>query len=367
MARAPNVNQLFAEQFSFRAPVTPQRLAMPPQETLQAAPVSWRDRLKDALGGVIGRHNAEMAMQVADFTPLGVAFAGNEARLAADRGGYGEAAAGAALAALPIPGARGAARAVERKALDFAGKGYRSAQIGETAIGYTVNPEKRTVVINSVKTPKEQRGKGNARAAMESVVNAADASGFRLELTPDPMDASTSKAGLTRFYSSLGFEPNKGKARDFETQSAMLRPARKVAQEVPTITTRAFHAGPAGITSFRPSESGAVGPGVYVALDERDAAYFGKKLGDAATTYALDIPKGPYASKSQFFDEVKRLGGATAETRNEVHAKAAANLSAKGFVGVRNGNESVIFDPNNIQQVKPIAPEAVPSVTTKGI
>ncbi len=110
MARAPNVNQLFAEQFSFRAPVTPQRLAMPPQETLQAAPVSWRDRLKDALGSVIGRHNAEMALQVADFTPLGVAFAGNEARLAADRGGYGEAAAGAAMAALPIPAARGAGK-----------------------------------------------------------------------------------------------------------------------------------------------------------------------------------------------------------------------------------------------------------------
>jgi hypothetical protein len=126
---------------------------------------------------------------------------------------------------------------------------------------------------------------------------------------------------------------------------------REVAQEVPTVTMRAFHSGPAGITEFRPSQSGAVGPGVYVASDERDAAYFGRKLGDAATTYALDVPKGPYASRTQFFNEVKRLGGATAETRDQVHAQASANLAANGFVGVRNGNESVIFDPKQIRQV----------------
>jgi len=132
---------------------------------------------------------------------------------------------------------------------------------------------------------------------------------------------------------------------------AASKAAREVAQEVPTVTMRAFHSGPAGITEFRPSQSGAVGPGVYVASDERDAAYFGRKLGDAATTYALDVPKGPYASRTQFFNEVKRLGGATAETRDQVHAQASANLAANGFVGVRNGNESVIFDPKQIRQV----------------
>jgi len=70
-----------------------------------AAPVSWRDMAQDKLRGMIGGRNAKHAMTALDFTPVGAAFMGNEARMAANRGNTGEAAAGVALAALPLPGA----------------------------------------------------------------------------------------------------------------------------------------------------------------------------------------------------------------------------------------------------------------------
>jgi hypothetical protein len=66
---------------------------------------SWRDKLKDKLAVRFGRRNAEQMLQVLDFTPLGGAFVGNEAALAAREGKRGEAAANVALAALPLPGA----------------------------------------------------------------------------------------------------------------------------------------------------------------------------------------------------------------------------------------------------------------------
>ena len=74
------------------------------RDTLASEPVSWRDQLRDRLAVMVGRRNADMIVDVADFTPLGAAFVGNEAKLAAQKGRKGEAAANMALAALPLPG-----------------------------------------------------------------------------------------------------------------------------------------------------------------------------------------------------------------------------------------------------------------------
>jgi hypothetical protein len=83
---------------------------------LEARETSWRDKLKDELAVRFGRRNAEQMLTLADFTPLGGAFVGNEAALAAREGKRGEAAANVALAALPIPGAGKAAKKVAKAA-----------------------------------------------------------------------------------------------------------------------------------------------------------------------------------------------------------------------------------------------------------
>lgn len=83
---------------------------------LEARDTSWRDRLKDKLAVRFGRRNAEQLLTLADFTPAGAAFVGNEAALAVREGKRGEAAANVALAALPIPGAGKAAKKVAKAA-----------------------------------------------------------------------------------------------------------------------------------------------------------------------------------------------------------------------------------------------------------
>lgn len=83
---------------------------------IEAREPSWRDQLKDELTVRFGRRNAEQMLTLADFTPLGGAFVGNEAALAVREGKRGEAAANVALAALPIPGAGKAAKKVAKAA-----------------------------------------------------------------------------------------------------------------------------------------------------------------------------------------------------------------------------------------------------------
>ena len=84
------------------------------RDRLEAREPSWRDQLKDKLAVRFGRRNAEQMLTLADFTPAGAAFVGNEAALAAREGKRGEAAANVALAALPIPGAGKAAKKVAK-------------------------------------------------------------------------------------------------------------------------------------------------------------------------------------------------------------------------------------------------------------
>lgn len=147
-----------------------------------------------------------------------------------------EAMAGTAvLSAVPILGrpagvaTRKAIKAAEKTAIkgakkgafDLRSKGYNTAKVGDTTVEYAVGPS--GVEVSKVFTPPEARGQGSARAAMQSLVEAADREGLQLNLTPDPLDAATSKTKLQGFYSSLGFTPNKGRNKDFATRAAMLR------------------------------------------------------------------------------------------------------------------------------------------------
>jgi hypothetical protein len=84
---------------------------------LEARETSWRDQLRDKLAVRVGRRNADKLIDLADFTPVGAAFVGNEAALAAREGRRGAAAANVALAALPLPGAGKALKKVAKAPL----------------------------------------------------------------------------------------------------------------------------------------------------------------------------------------------------------------------------------------------------------
>lgn len=101
--------------------------------------------------------------------------------------------------------------------------GAGQVQDGSTTVDYTVSQDGKRVEVNMVKTPEADRGRGAARRAMQQVLAMADKAGAQVVLTADPMDKKTSKPKLEKFYKSLGFTPNKGRAKDFTTMAGMVR------------------------------------------------------------------------------------------------------------------------------------------------
>lgn len=84
--------------------------------------------------------------------------------------------------------------------------------------------------LSKIEVPKEQRGQGIGRKAMESLVAAADAEGWKIDLTPTD-DFGMSKTRLQKWYKSFGFVDNKGRNKDFTTRESMIRlPATDVAK-----------------------------------------------------------------------------------------------------------------------------------------
>lgn len=102
--------------------------------------------------------------------------------------------------------------------------GFTSQQFGDATIGFSVSPDGKRVEVSTVTVPPEARGKGAARAAMQELLATADAAGQTVALTPEPIGkGGASKAALTRFYKSLGFKSNSGRAKDFSTRQTMIR------------------------------------------------------------------------------------------------------------------------------------------------
>ena len=94
---------------------------------------SVRDKIRDKLAVFVGRRNADKLLSVAEMTGADVPLMLDEARLAYNEGRPGEAAATAALAVLPIPGAakKGAKAAVKGAAArTFSDKTFDPAVYG---------------------------------------------------------------------------------------------------------------------------------------------------------------------------------------------------------------------------------------------
>jgi GNAT superfamily N-acetyltransferase len=156
----------------------------------------------------------------------GVALA-NQAAGAAMMGGVGaNAIRGAEAMAV---GSAGGKLHPARRVFDFEtkGGGMREAKIGDTTIEYGVSRDGASAELILIKTDKDKRGHGSARAALEQFVKEADESGKTLFLNADPMDKGVSKSGLENFYKSLGFVKNTGRNKDFTSRAEFVRPARQ--------------------------------------------------------------------------------------------------------------------------------------------
>lgn len=68
------------------------------------------------------------------------------------------------------------------------------------------------------------RGQGTGSRLMQQLTDQADQLGVTLTLTPSTDFGGSSVARLQRFYRRFGFQPNKGRNRDYETRATMIRP-----------------------------------------------------------------------------------------------------------------------------------------------
>jgi hypothetical protein len=130
------------------------------------------------------------------------------------------------IAASEVPkGGEGPTGAPAAPTYNFSEKGLHVAQVGDTEVMYGVNPATKYTEVTLVRTPDGSRQQGSARAAMEALVQEADANGFTLTLNAEPVGkGGAPKKALEAFYESLGFVRNKGKDKDFTTTAAYIRP-----------------------------------------------------------------------------------------------------------------------------------------------
>lgn len=83
------------------------------------------------------------------------------------------------------------------------------------------------VILRAICLPRHGQGHGIGTAVMETIVEEADARGWRLALTPSTVWGASSRSRLERFYGRFGFLPNKGRSKDFTTTEAMVRPVNE--------------------------------------------------------------------------------------------------------------------------------------------
>ncbi|MES2347020.1 MAG: PLxRFG domain-containing protein [Pseudomonadota bacterium] len=83
-------------------------------------------------------------------------------------------------------------------------RGKQAFKHGDATISYDVNPQ-GDVQLNLLRVPREKRGKGDARAALEAFVKSADTEGRTVRLSIAEQDATTTAAGLAKLYRAAGF------------------------------------------------------------------------------------------------------------------------------------------------------------------
>lgn len=101
----------------------------------------------------------------------------------------------------------------------------RTEKLGKATVIYEVNHSKKTIHIASLRVPQTQRGQGAAKAALQSVVDGADAIGYAVTLDASPLDRRTSLSKLVGLCRQFGFEVT-GRTINPMGDPEMVRPAR---------------------------------------------------------------------------------------------------------------------------------------------
>lgn len=102
--------------------------------------------------------------------------------------------------------------------------GSLQAAWADAGIKATVSESADRITLSQIVVPEAERGKGAGTAAMQQLVQYADAVGKHIVLSPSS-DFGGNKKRLTAFYKRFGFVENKGRNRAFSTMESMYRTA----------------------------------------------------------------------------------------------------------------------------------------------
>jgi GNAT superfamily N-acetyltransferase len=112
-------------------------------------------------------------------------------------------------------------RDVSQTLLDALSKKWEQSGVRIDAFASEANPG--TITLNKIEIPKAMRGQGLGSAAMQDLVQHADATGQTIALSPSTDFGGTSVDRLRRFYKQFGFKDNAGRNKDFRLRETMYR------------------------------------------------------------------------------------------------------------------------------------------------
>jgi hypothetical protein len=259
--------------------------------------------------------------------------------------------------------------------------------------GVNVAATERDGAINLAKivVPETERSAGKGTAAMQALLDYADRTGQRIELTPSA-DFGGNKKRLIDFYKRLGFVENKGAAKDFTISEAMYRPAQqaKTLQQA-DLESEAFknwfgdskvadaegkplvvyHGTGSSFTEFdtgkigRAHDEGYHGAGFYFSQDPEYAGAYTPSIRSGGNIMPVYLAlRNPYVKPSiaTHGDEWRQVQSeqdiALGLSDESTSAERTAALKKAGYDGVvvyreKDGNryafEAVAFDPSQIK------------------
>jgi hypothetical protein len=98
------------------------------------------------------------------------------------------------------------------------GKSARNGKIGGVSVIMQQGTKENEVILESIKTPKYQRGTGKATGAMNKIIAEADKQGLTIKLRAVPeKGADISQENLIKFYQDFGFEFKEGSIEGIRT------------------------------------------------------------------------------------------------------------------------------------------------------
>lgn len=187
------------------------------------------------------------------------------------------------------------------------------SKLDALGLKHQISERNGVITVNKIEVPDGARGQGAGSAAMQALIDYADATGKHIALTPTAAFGGN-KERLKKFYQRFGFKENKGKNKVYEVSESMVREnpdGRTLYSKVGAITnTPAFKRWFGDSKIVDASGDPLL---VYHGSGAKFATFDKNKRG--ATTRAKSAEEGFFftSSKSLAYDFKKQAEGAAAD------------------------------------------------------